>query len=720
MTAPPGDSRLRFGEFTLDVRTGELFSSGPTVTLSHQPLQLLSTLIAGRGELVTRDELRHQLWPGDTFVDFEPSLNAAIRRLREALGDSAETPRFIETLPRRGYRFMAPVDETGQLDADGGVGPVAALPIADPPSVGGLAAPPSRIRHLVKPALMVAGLAAVGGTLVFLFTGRPAPPLDRGTMSERLTNLGTVRLASLAPDGRRLAYVRVDGTRESLWVRQSAEPRDQVLLPPVDGTFRSVTFGPDEHVYYTLFMPDRTHISLYRVPQSGGAAQMVAPAKGRVAFSRDGTRSASVYTASLGRSESHVLVDDLATGTGRVVAVLQPPAHFLNLKPAWAPDGTRLAVAAVDESGQLLTIIIDVASAAERARHPLMLTQIAELLWVSDDLLVVAARERRGAPQRLWRLPLSTARPQPLTDALADYDLAGALAGSDTLVAVRRQRVRSLWLSVGAVARQVAVDSGSSEGPDGLAFTPDGRIVYEATDAGNVDIYVVNPADGLRRRVTTDAAADFHPAVSPDGTLIAFVSEREGTRGLWAMAADGTGARRLTADADDWPSFSHDSRWVAFQRGQHDNMPPTLWRVSLETREATRIGPTEAIRPAVSPDGRAVAHYWMTAEHWSVAVTPVDAKLPTFTLPLSSTQAGRTLRWSRDGRALAFLDTAGGASNVWLQSIDGGPPRALTQLAEGRLAAFDWSRDETALVWTRITEVGDVVTVAPLAISPGP
>ena len=103
------DPVVRFGAFHLDVRTGELRKNGARINLSDQPFQVLKTLLECPGELVTRDELRQRLWAADTFVDFEHGLNAAVRRLRDALGDSADTPRFIETLPRRGYRFIAPV-----------------------------------------------------------------------------------------------------------------------------------------------------------------------------------------------------------------------------------------------------------------------------------------------------------------------------------------------------------------------------------------------------------------------------------------------------------------------------------------------------------------------------------------------------------------------------------------------------------------------------------
>jgi TolB-like protein/DNA-binding winged helix-turn-helix (wHTH) protein/Tfp pilus assembly protein PilF len=103
------DPVVRFGAFELDLRTGELRKSGVRINLPDQPFQVLKTLLERPGELVAREELRQQLWSAETFVDFEHGLNAAVRRLRDALGDSADVPRFIETLPRRGYRFIAPV-----------------------------------------------------------------------------------------------------------------------------------------------------------------------------------------------------------------------------------------------------------------------------------------------------------------------------------------------------------------------------------------------------------------------------------------------------------------------------------------------------------------------------------------------------------------------------------------------------------------------------------
>src|SRR5215472_9745026 len=102
-------SVIRFGTFEVDLRGGELYKQGLKIKLQQQPFQVLTLLLQRAGEVVTREELKQAIWPAETFVDFDVGLDATIYKLRQALGDTAENPRYIETLPRRGYRFLAPV-----------------------------------------------------------------------------------------------------------------------------------------------------------------------------------------------------------------------------------------------------------------------------------------------------------------------------------------------------------------------------------------------------------------------------------------------------------------------------------------------------------------------------------------------------------------------------------------------------------------------------------
>jgi len=193
MEPPFGNRKVRFAVFEVDLQTGELRKSGSKVKLQEQPFQILSLLLERPGELVMREELRKKLWPADTFVDFDVGLNASIKKLREALGDSADTPRFIETLPRRGYRFIAPAEEVlagiGGREGQRSFSPATAVPGGSSISTAPEAAAPSPRQPvlekdrtkttLVRHPLLLGGASAA--ILLALLFG-----LNAGGLRERL------------------------------------------------------------------------------------------------------------------------------------------------------------------------------------------------------------------------------------------------------------------------------------------------------------------------------------------------------------------------------------------------------------------------------------------------------------------------------------------------------------------------------------------------------
>src|SRR5215475_11259154 len=161
--------RMRFGAFEVDRRSGEVYKHGIRLKLQDQPFQILALLLERSGEVVTREELRQKLWPADTFVDFDTGLNSAIKKLRDVLGDSAEEPRYIQTLPRRGYRFIAHV-ENGALPALAIVEEhrAPALPLKPRPE-------PDNRRRIVVAACCVAASLAVAALVAWrVFFVRPA------------------------------------------------------------------------------------------------------------------------------------------------------------------------------------------------------------------------------------------------------------------------------------------------------------------------------------------------------------------------------------------------------------------------------------------------------------------------------------------------------------------------------------------------------------------
>jgi len=238
---------VRFGVFEVDLAQRELRRSGLRIRLQEQPFQLLAALLERPGEMVTREELRSKLWPGDTFVDFDHSLNAAIKRLRDALGESAETPIFVETIPRRGYRF---------------IGQIATLP-------GLTSTHPRRWKRFFTTKIgMLSGLA--GGALVMLslYYGRSVTSHEsQATVIPIVTSVGEKTTPSLSPDGQHLAYAWNGGTGSQFSIYVKLVGTDESLRLTKQA---SIDFNP-------VWSPDGRYIAFARIVK-GGTGFYVIPA----------------------------------------------------------------------------------------------------------------------------------------------------------------------------------------------------------------------------------------------------------------------------------------------------------------------------------------------------------------------------------------------------------------------------------------------------------
>src|SRR5215472_12117757 len=183
---------IHFSIFELDLKAGELRRNGTKVKIQEQPFQILAALLERPGEVVTREELRNRLWPADTFVDFDHGLNAAIKRLRDALGESAETPVFVETLARRGYRFIAPITVNGTTAA------AVADAAENPPITAGPTARTGALRALALLGAVI--VLAVAGLWIFERRETPAAPSQR-TLTRITFDEGLQNEPTWSPDG---------------------------------------------------------------------------------------------------------------------------------------------------------------------------------------------------------------------------------------------------------------------------------------------------------------------------------------------------------------------------------------------------------------------------------------------------------------------------------------------------------------------------------------
>ncbi len=534
---------VRFGLFEVHRTSGQLRKHGIRVKLQDQPFCILTLLLEQPGEIVTREQLRNRLWAEGTYVDFEHSLNAAIAKLRQALGDSAENPRFIETLARRGYRFICSVEIIEPLSGEG-------KPDTIPSAAAQVAPTLVRSRVLWLAVAAVSLLAAVGGTLAMLSTRT-----TRGvqTLLTRLTSdPGLTTEPALSRDGKLVAYAsdrREDGNLD-LWVQQVGT-RQPIRLTSLAGDEREPDFSPDGSKI--VFRADTEGGGIYVIPSLGGEPQFLAPHGQSPRFSPDGNWIAYWVGMMSGSA-----LEGIGLGSVSLVPVSGGPAHLLVTdlseigRPVWSPDGKNLLVEGIRRpsdqfEGNADWWLVPVgggpavqtgASTALRRRglaFSFLTGGFPRVRAWQGDYLVFSAKVRDSL--NLWQIRINST--------------TGSLIGEPE-----------------------ALTSGSS-----FAVYPsiadDGRIAFASlTQSVNIwslpiDANHGKPAGELRR-VTQGISYDGRPVFSPDAKLLVFVSDRLGTNDIWIRNLETTNETPLvaTSAAETFPTISHSGTRVAYSTFQ--------------------------------------------------------------------------------------------------------------------------------------------------------
>jgi DNA-binding winged helix-turn-helix (wHTH) protein len=278
---PANGRPIRFGVFEVDLHAGELRKQGMRIKLREQPLQILVLLLAHPGELVSREELQKQLWPSDTFVDFDRGLNKAVNHLREALGDSAESPRFIETLPKRGYRFIAPVN----AGSPNGQPPESAP--AEPPELGADAQPPGARRaarvlrgtHSAKLPWTIAALASASAAICGALLWRATWTVNRQVAQPMMrfsVDFGADARRGQAENGEFNPVISPDGTH-LVFPAKAADGSERLAMRRPDQPAVTILAGT-EGAADPFFSPDGQWIGFFaghklkKIPLAGGGA----------------------------------------------------------------------------------------------------------------------------------------------------------------------------------------------------------------------------------------------------------------------------------------------------------------------------------------------------------------------------------------------------------------------------------------------------------------
>lgn len=754
-----------FGDFCLDAAERLLLRRGQAVPLTPKAFETLCYLVSRSGHIVEKEELLSAVWP-DTFVE-EATLAQNIFTLRRALGQGRETLQYIETVPKRGYRFIAGVrelrDEGAMLVVEqhtrthiiaeealenssdtnsqddftsAATHPETynhAVAHAAELSAAPEAAPAKTIwqqlkRHqtatvlgLLMPVLVLAILAyrySQSAKPEAAVTNPPAP-FQKMRFAKLTTNGKAVR-AALSPDGKYLAHVRLDNGLQSLWIRQVAANNNVQIVAPAAVRYRGITFSPDgNHVYYVTYdKPTNPALAmLYQVPTLGGTPRkLLDDVDSPITFSPDGKRYAFVRGYPAERETALIIVNSDGTGE-RKLATRQRPSYFSFEGPSWSPDGKWIACGAggIDKAESYMNVVaLKVDDGSERELSPQRWNWVGQLAWMGDGsgLLTIAWHlDDSVFADQIWHLSTATGAARRVTNDLDGYRDISVAADSGALVTVQTARLSRIWIAPrGESEHATQITSGFGDNYSemfGMAWTPDGRILYGSHADGNPDIWMMNADGSNQKQLTVDPRADYSPVATSDGRYIVFVSNRANGLHLWRMNMDGSNLLQLTSGAgEEAPSLSPDGRWVIYSA--FSGITPTLWKVPIDGGEPTLLTSQPSQRPLVSPDGKLIACLYQG----KVAILPFAGGEALKTFEAIPSIYPQIIRWMSDSRALAYLDTQGGVANIWSQPVDGSAPKQVTNFKDDSIFRFAWSPDGSTLACERGTEINDIILVS--------
>jgi Tol biopolymer transport system component/DNA-binding winged helix-turn-helix (wHTH) protein len=664
---PQSGTLIEFGPFTFDKTLGKLSKHGTPVRLRGMPLKILHHLVEHPGEVVSRADLQQVLWNGAAFGDFEQGLNSAVNVVRKTLSDSADQPRYIETVPGHGYRFIAPlrscapVPEAHTCIQHPDDAKLALEHLKDSTSVE---RSPSllqrqwpRRRGVLVPGLGILLLSGIFTWRTRLWMPQRNPSTEPLRALPLTTALGVHRYPSFSPDGNYLTFT---------WAAPKQHTSNVYVQQIGGGSPLQLTTSSNDD-YSPVWSPDGRFIAFLRrseggiselrvIPPLGGPERKLSEVRPRIAFlpvslawcpdsncivvtdsTGDGKPDA-LFVYSLETREKIQLTYPPGSSAGDTSPAISPDGNSMVFRRDaslytgelyWLPlahapvsqaSGTRACLTAAGEPRRLTPAALD-------AGTPTFLPDGEEILFSARGglwRLRVAPEERKGVPARLpfvgedGIMPV-VSRPQPgrplrlvYVRSFADWNIwrvdssaPGAAASSPPALSIASTRVE--WM------------------PD---FSSDGRrVTFVSNRSGEAEIWVADPDGSNASQVTSMSANPGAPRWSPNGELIAFHSNPEGHAAVYVVPSAGGKARNITFPLANggFPSFSRDGRWIYFT--SHGAGGEHIWKVPVSGGDAVQVTKNQGVVAFESPDGTYI-YYVQTIDRpsalWRLPVSGGD------------------------------------------------------------------------------------------------
>jgi Tol biopolymer transport system component/DNA-binding winged helix-turn-helix (wHTH) protein len=678
-----------FGEFRLDPAARTLWRREEAVALTPKVFDTLQFLVENAGRLLEKSELMESLWR-DRFVE-ESNLTFNIKMLRRALNDDAQRPRFIETVPRRGYRFVAEVRRISRTAPATEIAP--AIPRA---------MQPRRKLFWAIPA----GLLVIVGALAFsmwrwqrgAFAGmRSAPILSAPFKSQKLTNAGSAH-AVITPDGKYAAYVSESGGNQSIWLRQLDTSENIQIVPPANVEYLGMAISHDGNSLYFVrrAATDLVTSAMYRVMTFGGIpVKIIDQAEGWIDVSPDDQQISFVRCLHQPKDNCSLFLIGKDGRNERRIATREKPTRIAANK--FSRDGKSIVFAAgqsVNGGRDFRLFSVDLAGGNEAEfSHSafFVVNHLATLPGV--DAFLFSAEETLDGNSRLWEVA-ANGETRALTNDSTDYYEISLDRAGDRLVATRLSNSFQLHLLA------LAGDAGSAQAlvpARTLTFTADDRLIYSGDDG---DLWTINRDGSNQRQLTNNSFNDFSPAPSPDGRFIFFASNRAGSNQIWRMNADGSDQIQITRGEGGYPEMvTPDGNYVYYQSGLHQ----TLWQVALGSGQETQLWDQSVSAPAFSPDGKQVAFCFRdTDKLLKIAIVAIEDRriLKRFALNQDYTDVLKMV-WARDSHSLFYVAVSSSGKYLREQSLDESASRLVADLGRDEIEDLALSPDGRTIGFTR-------------------
>jgi Tol biopolymer transport system component/DNA-binding winged helix-turn-helix (wHTH) protein len=722
---------FEFGPFSIDTTNRQLLRDGAVVPLKAKAVDTLLLLIENRGDVVEKDDLMQALWP-NSFVE-EANLTQHVYMLRKALGETG----YIETVPRRGYRFVAPVKESGNgvseliviqektrtsVSYEEEVDPATTLStnVIDVTSRSAGQLPAAIASHASRSWLWI-GVALVGAVAVALavvvrLRSRSLP--FEAVKLTKFTTTGKAVKAAISPDGKYVAYVLSESGQQGVWLRQLATGKELQIVPPERTDIYGLTFSRDGNFIFYIGQTQNHLGMLYQVPSLGGSPdKLVEDVDSPVTLSPDGRQLAfirfspgegSIVIADINGANERTLV---TTHTGDAVRI--GPNGVL--PPSWSPDGQTIACPASINGSQwdqaIYTYRVKDGSGSQLTDNHW--PALGRIEWAPDGggVFATVIESYTSSEQQIWFIPYPTGAARRITNDLTDYRDLSVSADGRTLITIQSEKKANIWLArTDDLDHPVQLTATSYDGLNGISWTPDGKLVYTSQIAGEQNLWITDPNHSEPKQLTSHAGFNEQPVVSPDGQYIVFLSNRNGEQHLWRIDIDGRHPLELTHSKDTQPTFTADGQFIIFN-SVTTVAGANLFRLSINGGEPQRLTNRITFDPNVSPDGKSIACGFRPepAVKQKLAILPINGGDPNFISDFPACY-GR-LRWTPDGHGIACAARQEGVGNIWVQPIEGGPPKQLTHWSPNPIFSFGWSRDGKWLAYARGTLTNDVVLI---------